>query len=582
MRSSAKDGITRREFVTSCATASLMLGLPPYLQGCASDSADAPEGSETLFVNGDIYIDADQKVDNLLVRDGVVAGINVNPVNHLHAQLVDLDGAAAYPGFNDSHVHLITMAVAGSILVPTPSKENPQQLEEDPLEIAKAVGAACKDLAPGTPRMGHGFKLDDYDAWHLADLAEIDALTGDQCPVMIADQLGHSYIVNSVALRMSGIDDDTPDPPGGVIVRENGKATGMLRETAGALVGNTAIFPRVPDAGVKPYAIRLLNTWASMGYTSIVDLMGGPMGRTMKPELCQELDREGLLPLRINYAYTFFNLSEMQDFDKVESPWVHFAGLKLFVDGAAGQGGAWTSWENTQGNHGLYAVCTNDQEYGEDYNLYRMLDKSEELGLDMHFHVGGDLAIDAVLSAIEAVQQKNGALRSKHTLYHLGLITDEQIARMSALGDSVIAGVQPSLHWEFQKDETAFYYGEHARGSYPYRKLRDAGVTLAFSTDYASNIRDLCWPTEIMKVALTGAADPEANPPLTMRDLIAGFTVGGYATTREARVGKLHPGYQADIVIYEQDLYSVAPEELSKDNPQVLATWVGGRRILPI
>ena len=582
MKSSAKDGITRREFVTSCATASLMLGLPPYLQGCASDSADAPEGSETLFVNGDIYIDADQKVDNLLVRDGVVAGINVNPVNHLHAQRVDLDGAAAYPGFNDSHVHLITMAVAGSILVPTPSKENPQQLEEDPLEIAKAVGAACKDLAPGTPRMGHGFKLDDYDAWHLADLAEIDALTGDQCPVMIADQLGHSYIVNSVALRMSGIDDDTPDPPGGVIVRENGKATGMLRETAGALVGNTAIFPRVPDAGVKPYAIRLLNTWASMGYTSIVDLMGGPMGRTMKPELCQELDHEGLLPLRINYAYTFFNLSEMQDFDKVESPWVHFAGLKLFVDGAAGQGGAWTSWENTQGNHGLYAVCTNDQEYGEDYNLYRMLDKSEELGLDMHYHVGGDLAIDAVLSAIEALQQKNGALRGKHTLYHLGLITDEQIARMSALGDSVIAGVQPSLHWEFQKDETAFYYGEHARGSYPYRKMRDAGVTLAFSTDYASNIRDLCWPTEIMKVALTGAADPEANPPLTMRDLIAGFTVGGYATTREARVGKLHPGYQADIVIYEQDLYSVAPDELSKDNPQVLATWVGGRRILPI
>ncbi|NCA88492.1 MAG: amidohydrolase [Gammaproteobacteria bacterium] len=575
MKSSDKDGITRREFVTRCATTSLMLGLSPYLQGCASDSTDEPKGSETLFFNGDIYIDAGQKVNTLLVRDGVVAGIDVNPANHLRAQRVDLKGAAAYPGFNDSHVHLITMAVAGSILVPTPSKE-------DPLEIAKAVGAACKDLAPGTPRMGHGFKLNDYDAWRLADLAEIDALTGDQCPVMIADQLGHSYIVNSVALRMSGIDDLTPDPPGGVIVRENGKATGMLRETAGALVGNSAIFPRVPDAAVKPIAIELLNTWASMGYTSIVDLMGGPMGRTMKPELCQELDQEGLLPLRINYAYTFFKLSEMQDFDKVESPWVHFAGLKLFVDGAAGQGGAWTSWENTQGNQGLNAVCTNDEEYGEEYNIYRMLDKSEELGLDMHYHVGGDLAIDAVLSAIEAVQQQNGALRGKHTLYHLGLITDEQIARMAALGDSVIAGVQPSLHWEFQKDETAFYYGEHAWGSYPYRKMRDAGVILAFSTDFASNIPELCSPTVIMRIALTGADDPQANPPLTMRDLIEGFTVGGYATTREARVGKLHPGYQADIVIYEKDLYTVPPEELSMYNPKVVATWVGGRQILPI
>lgn len=575
MKSPDKDGITRREFVTSCATASLMLGLSPSLQGCASDSSEAPAGSETLFVNGAIYIDADQRVDNLLVRDGIVAGINVNPAYHPQAQWVDLECAAAYPGFNDSHVHLITMAVAGSILVPTPSKE-------DPLQIAEAIGTACEDLAPGTPRMGHGFKLDDYSAWRLTDLAEIDKLTGDQCPVMIADQLGHSYIVNSVALRMSGIEDLTPDPPGGVIVRENGKATGMLRETAGALVGNAAIFPRVPDAGVKPYAIQMLNLWAKMGYTSIVDLMGGPMGRTMKPELCRELDGEGLLPLRINYAHTYFKLREMEEFDHVESPWVHFAGLKLFVDGAAGQGGAWTSWENSQGNQGLHAVCTNDQEYGEEYNLYRMLDKSEKLGLDMHYHVGGDLAIDAVLSAIEAVKQKKGALRGKHTLYHLGLITDKQIARLAALGDSVIAGVQPSLHWEFQKDETAFYYGEQARGSYPYRKMRDAGISLAFSTDYASNKLDLCWPTEIMKVALTSAGDPEANPPLTMRDLIAGFTVGSYATTREAMVGKLYPGYKADLVIYEKDLYTLAPEELSKDNPRVLATWVGGRRILPI
>lgn len=567
-----KDGITRREFVATSVTAGLMLGFSPYMQGSELLRSKA---SKTLFVNGAIYIDADRRVKNLLIRNGIVAGINVDPARHRDAQRVDLRGAALYPGFNDSHVHLITMAVASSILVPTPGGM------DDPLAIAEVVGAQCAGKEPGTPVMGHGFKLDDYNAWSLADLAQIDWLTGDQCPVMIADQLGHSYIVNSVAMRMSGIDEDTPDPPGGVIVRDKttGQATGMLRETAGAIVGNAAIFSRVPDEAAKPHAIRFLNLWASMGYTSIVDLMGGPMGRTMKPELCRKLDREGLLPLRINYAYTVFKLSEIRKLKKVQSPRVHFAGLKLFVDGAAGHGGAWTSWENTQGNHGLYTVCTNDEEYGREYNIFRMLNRSEQLGLDMHYHVGGDLAIDAVLSAIEAVQRKNGQLRGKHTLYHLGLITDKQIARMSALGESVIAGVQPSLHWEFQKDETAFYYGEHAKGAYPYRKMRDAGVTLAFSTDFASNQLALCWPTEIMRVALTGAGDPDANPPLTMRDLIEGFTAGGYATTREARVGRLYPGYKADLVIYEKDLYDVVPEELSKDNPKVLATWVGGRPV---
>ena len=134
MQAYAKDGLTRREFLVTSATASLALGLSPYLQGCANDSADpTPTPKETLFLNGAIYVDADHKVANLLVRDGIVAGIDVDPDHYPRAERVDLGGAAAYPGFNDSHVHLITMAVAGSILEPTLGLE-------DPLAIAAVVG----------------------------------------------------------------------------------------------------------------------------------------------------------------------------------------------------------------------------------------------------------------------------------------------------------------------------------------------------------------------------------------------------------------------------------------------------------
>ncbi|MEI6395762.1 MAG: amidohydrolase family protein [Verrucomicrobiota bacterium] len=538
-----------------------------------SDSSSSSKW--TLFVNGTIYIDADRSVSNLLVRDGVVVGIDVNPDNYRHAELVDLNGAVAYPGFNDSHVHLISMAVAGSILVPTGGETNPTK-------IAAIVGARCQEVAKGTPVMAHGFVLQDYDKdWGIEDLESLDAATGPDCPVMIADQLGHSYIVNSAAMRLSKLDASTPDPPGGKIVKHNGQPTGMLRETAGAIVGNIAIFPRVQDIAVKPWATALMKKWASMGYTSIVELMGGPMGRTMRTELCRELEYEDSLALRIYYAYTFFSLDDIEGYRSagMDTELVHFSGLKLFVDGAAGQGGAWTSWTNTQGNQGLNAVTTDDA-YGEKYNIFRILEKSEELDLDMHYHVGGDKAIEAVLSAIEAVKATNGHLRGRHTLYHLGLITDDQIARMKELGSSVIAGVQPSLHWEFQRQQTEYYYGEHAKGSYPYKKMRDAGITLAFSTDFASNTEKLCWPTEIMRVALTGGGNPN-NQPLTMRDMIEGFTVGGFGTTREADAGKLHIGYKADIVVYEKDLYLVPPEELSQDNPRVLSTWVGGRRITP-
>lgn len=455
----------------------------------SSAGGDSPLPDETLFVNGVIYVDADRKVSNLLIRDGIVSGHDVDPAAFARAKVVDLQGAAAYPGFNDSHVHLVSMAVAQSILAPTPG-------ETDPHRIAEQVGAHCKKVTKGTPVMGYGFVLENYDAWYLADLARLDAATGEDCPVMIADQLGHSYIVNSAAMRISGLDGSTKNPPGGKIVKENGRPTGMLRETAGALVGNIAIFPLVPDSSVKPKVAALFNTW--------------------------------------------------------------------------------TSWLNRLNNNGLNAVRTDDSA-GEQFNIYRIVDKSEQLGRDVHYHVGGDLAIDAVLSAIEAAQIRYGRLRGRHTLYHLGLITDEQIARMKRLG--VVAGVQPSLHWEAQKAQTAFYYGDHAAGSYPYQKMRDAGITLAFSTDFASNSIDLSWPTEIMRVALTGAGDPVANPPLTMRDLIEGFTAGGYSTTRETNLGKLHTGYQADIVVYEKDLYSVPPEELSKDNPRVLSTWIAGKQV---
>jgi len=547
---------------------SMLLGLVILtVSGCKKEETDK---NYTLLYNGTIYLDADRKADNLLLEGDRVAGFDVDEIKYPKAEMVDLKGAFAYPGFNDSHVHLVSVAVAMSVGVPLNGASTAA-------EIAAIVGEQCNKLPQGVPAIAHGFVLENYEAWSLEDLAIIDGVTGDR-PVLIADQLGHSYIVNSVAMTMSGLTGETPDPPGGKIIKQNGIPTGMLRETAGAIVGNIAIWPLIPDEMVKVPAAQFFNMWAAMGYTSVVELMGGPMGRILKPGLCRDLEAENQLPLRVYYAHTFFSLDDIDSYqnDIVNTDLVRFIGLKLFTDGAAGNGDAWTSWANTNGGHGLNAIATDDS-YGEQFNIFRILEKSEELGLDMHYHTGGDLSIEAVLDAIEAVKQKNGVLNTRHTLYHLGFITDDQINRMSQLGNNIVAGVQPSLHWEYSREITQYYYGSHANGSYPYKKMKDAGVILAFSTDFASTPPELCWPTVIMKVALTGAGDPVANPPLTMRDLITGFTVGGFATAREEKAGTLDIGNKADIVVFSKDLYSVPPEELSKDNPKVLATYVAGK-----
>jgi len=560
----------------------LFLGSTVMLGGCGGGDA---AHRETLFVNGAIYVDADSKVDNLLIRDGIVAGHNVDPNEHPEASVVDLNGAAAYPGFNDSHVHLVSMAVAQSILAESSAlregKERPR-----PEDFFDDIRIRCSQVPKGTPVMSHGFVLDDYDAWGLADLAALDAASGPDHPVMMADQLGHSYIVNSAAMRISGLDADTVAPPGGKIVRDpaTGAPTGMLRETAGALVGNVAIFPQVPDQIVREPLLKLLHLWASMGYTSIVELMGGPMGRTMKPGLLRDLEGEGKLPLRVCYAYTFTSLNDLEGYKDAgpDTDLVHFSGLKLFVDGAAGQGGAWTSWENQledpSQRHGLHAVLTEEVEGLAAYNIFSIVDRSEELGLDVHYHVGGDLAIQAVLDAINAAKKKNGRLKGSHTLYHLGFLTDPQIEEMKLLGGHVIAGIQPSLHWKNEWENTERFYGPYARSAYPYQKMLDAGIRLAFSTDFASNTVLMSYPTEIMRVVLTGGEGRRQNT-ISMRDLIEGFTSGGFATTPLTNAGKLHIGYKADIVVFEKDLYHVPPQQLSKDYPRVLGTWVGGRKI---
>lgn len=539
-----------------------------YTSGCKNEDLGKVY---KLLHNGTIYLDADRKAHNLLIEGDKVAGFNVNEKKYPNAERIDLQGAFAYPGFNDSHVHLVSVAVAMSVGVPLNGASTAA-------EIAAIVGEHCNKLPHGVPAIAHGFVFDNYEAWTLADLALIDQATGNR-PVLIADQLGHSYIVNTAAMNMSGLTGNTPDPPGGRIIKQNGQPTGMLRETAGAIVGNVAIWPLIPDNMVKLPAAQFFNMWAAMGYTSVVELMGGPMGRILKPGLCSELEAAGQLPLRVYYAHTFFSLDDIESYKNniVNTDLVRFIGLKLFVDGAAGNGDAWTSWENTHGGHGLNAIAINDS-FGPQFNIFRILEKSEELKLDVHYHTGGDLSIGAVLDAIEAVKQKNGTLKTRHTLYHLGFITDAQINRMKQLGTHAIAGVQPSLHWEYSKEITPFFYGAHANGSYPYKKMRDAGVTLAFSTDFASTPLDLCWPTVIMKAALTGAGNPAGNPPLTMRDMIRGFTVGGFASVNEDQVGTLDIGKKADLVVYSKDLYLVPPAELSKDNPKVLATYVAGRQ----
>ena len=523
----------------------------------------------TLFKNASIYIEADKKAKNLLVENGKVKAYNVEPADYKGATVVDLKGKFVYPGFCDSHVHLVEV---GSILG---CADLLGCVTAD--QIAKKMAPLAKKAAKGQLIVGNGFYPKSYTAWSLDDLAKIDNATKGH-PAIMFDQLGHNCIVNSAGMKKCGITAKTPVPLGGRVIVQDNKPTGMFMETGMLLVGNKLL--KLLDSKIaKKGAKQLFDLWASMGYTAIVDLMGAPFGRIMNPEICMELEKEGKLPLRVNYRYTFYDLNDIDNalkYKNKNSDQVRFAGLKLFVDGAYSAGDAWTTQKNLQGNNGLHCVYFNDK-FGKIYNINRIVEKANKLGLNVHYHVQGDKAIGIVLDAIEKAKKKKGKLTSIHTLIHLAFPSDKQLKQIKKLAPYVNTTTQPGF-WAVESASTR-YYGDRAKKCYPAKKMMDMGISTGFSTDFSVSPLQLAPATKVMSIALTGAGDPKNHPPLTIKDLIKGFGEGSANTTGIDDAGKLEPGRWADFVIYDQDLYKVSAKKFTAKNPKVLSTWVAGKRV---
>jgi len=140
----------------------------------------------------------------------------------------------------------------------------------------------------------------------------------------------------------------------------------------------------------------------------------------------------------------------------------------------------------------------------------------------------------------------------------------------------VVTTVQPGF-WPVESD-TVHYYGERAKGCYPIKHLVDSGLSVGMSTDFSVSPLAYAPATIVMGVAAAGGGDLESHPPVSIRDVIHGLTVGSTRTTGKKDTGKLDKGYKADMVVYEEDLYEVAPEKFTKESPKLLSTWVGGKK----
>jgi hypothetical protein len=476
--------------------------------------------------------------------------------------VIDGGGMTVLPGLIDAHAHVTGLGFAKSTV---------------DLVGAQSLDAATKriaDYAQNNPNVrwiqGRGWNQVLWPVREFPTAADIDAVVSDR-PVWLRRIDGHAGWANSAALRIAGIDDDTPDPIGGKIIRDQrGHATGILIDKAMRLVGRHA--PE-PDKDDYRRAIRTaIDSLVAEGLTSVHDA-GTNLTNVEVYLSMADMDE---LDMRI-YAM----LGGADDvLDAVGKPLrgqgndrLDIAAVKLYADGALGSRGAamFDPYSDDAENRGL-PFWTQDE-------LNAFTAKANTMGFQVGIHAIGDrgnrMALDAFAHA-----QGNERSQLRNRVEHAQIIALDDIPRFAEL--SVIASMQPT-HATSDKNMAEDRIGpERIRGGYAWRRLLDSGAVIASGSDFPVEPSN---PFHGLYAAVS-RQDRDGLPAggwypdqaLTRVEALHSFTLAAaYAAHQEDRLGSLEPGKWADFIVIDRDYFDVPVDEI--DDIRVLQTWVGGQKV---
>jgi predicted amidohydrolase YtcJ len=547
--------------------------------------------ADTIYFHGNILTGVDvesvqpQRVSAVAVRGGVVVAsgtdADVKKLQGATTKMVDLGGKFVMPGFNDAHAHL---GDAGRIKLSV-DVTGMKSLAE----MQARVKAAAQAAAPGAWLTGGGW---DHTLWASKTLptkADLDAVTVGH-PTFLVRVDGHIAIANSAALAVAGITKATPDPQGGKIDRDaSGEATGIIRETAQALI-DKKIPPPTPELRRRGIELALADA-VEHGVTSVQD------NSDWEDFLVYEqLEKEGKLPARIS-EWLPFNapvdlLKQHRAYHPADDPMLHTTMLKGFMDGSLGSRTAALKapYSDDPGNSGIPRY--------QQAQLNQMAIERAQAGFQMGFHAIGDRAVSMALDAFAAAQGSGPLTADMQTMRapngrkivhatltgprnrieHSQVVDAADFARYKQLG--VIASMQPNhlltdMNWAEQR-----LGPERAKTAYAWKSFLDAGVVLAFGTDYPvepiTPYRGVYCAVTRMNEAGTQTYVPEEK--LTIWQAIYAYTQGSaYAEFAESKKGKLANGYVADFIVLDRDITAAAPPEILKT--QVLMTVVNGQTV---
>jgi hypothetical protein len=550
----------------------LSVALTAIPSSLAQPSTARPASPDIIFYNGIIYTGSGlaegkpQTVHAMAIGGGKVLAIGSNekikPLAGTRTQMRDLGGSGkavfVYPGFNDAHTHL---GAAGRIKL---------NVDLAGVESLAAMLTKVGDYAKAAPA-GHwliGGRW-DHTLWPdktLPTRQELDQVTGNH-PAFLQRIDGHIAIVNTAALEAAGITGETTPPQGGAIDKDaTGAPTGILRESALDLVARL-IPPPSHDERLRADELAIADALMH-GVTSVQDF--SDWNNFL---IFEELEKNGKLNLRISewlpFAASLDELKKMRAHHDINDPLLHTGMLKGFMDGSLGSRTAALKapYADDPKNTGL-PQYTQEQ-------LNKMAVERAQAGFQIGFHAIGDKATSM---ALDAFAQPAISTSARNRIEHAQVVDSADIPRFKQLG--VIASMQPNHLLTDMNWAEARLGPQRAAYSYAWKAFLNAGVPLAFGTDYPvepiTPFRGLYAAVTRMNEAGTKTYFPSNK--ITRGQALFAYTQGSaYAEFAEKYKGKLVLGYDADFILLDRDLFTVAPPELLKT--RVLETYVAGQQV---
>jgi predicted amidohydrolase YtcJ len=481
-------------------------------------------------------------------------------------KMIDAGGKLILPGFNDAHVHFVS---GGSQL-------DRVQLNDvtSAQQFARLIGERAKSMPKGSWILGGDW---DETKWTPADLPTkelIDAITGDT-PVFVSRYDGHMGLANSAALRAAGITAQTPDPPGGAIVRDTkGNPTGALKDAAADMLLKV-VPPLSRDERLRAVK-RALAHAASLGVTSVQHVSVDYADIAVYAEL---RDR-GELTTRI---YAAPSIVEFEDLTKVGvrrafgDAYLRIGAVKGFADGSLGSRTAYffEPFSDTPANRGLLS-----SEMQPPSAMHDRMIKADAAGIQLCTHAIGDEGISIILDFYADIVKQNGPADRRFRIEHAQHMAAKDFDRFAELG--VIGSMQPYHAIDDGRWAEGRIGHDRASRTYAFRTFLDHKVRLAFGTDW--DVAPLN-PMYGLYAAVTRATLDGKNPngwfpeqKLTVAEAVEAYTMGSaYAEFQEKEKGSITVGKLADLVIVSDDIFKIDPVKIR--DVKVLQTFVGGKMV---